>query len=356
MAAVRLEPTPEAIARCAEALAHGELVAFPTETVYGLGAHALDPRAVEGIFRAKRRPHTDPLIVHVASAEAAFALAELEPRDRAIAERLSALWPGPLTLVLRARALVPPIVRAGGDTVGLRVPAHPVAMALLEASRLPIAAPSANRFGHVSPTTAAHVLADLGEEALTVLDGGPCRVGIESTVARVEAGAITVLRRGVVPPEQLASIGGAPVEVHERHVASAHAPGEQGEQGAQTAPGQLLTHYAPRLPTFLFAPTSTHEARVDATVPATSCALVDLGGRATPLAPCVRVYVDLSATGDAHEAAARLFATLRELEARADVDAILLPDLHDSRDEAARALFDRLFRAASGRRARIHLE
>lgn len=247
-------------------------------------------------------------------------------------------------------------MRAGGDTVGLRVPAHPVAMALLEASRLPIAAPSANRFGHVSPTTAAHVLADLGEEALTVLDGGPCRVGIESTVARVEAGAITVLRRGVVTPEQLGSIGGAPVEVHERHVASS------ATSGAQTAPGQLLTHYAPRLPTFLFspelapefAPESAPRTGVDATVPAASCALVDLGGRASALAPDVRVYVELSAAGDAHEAAARLFAALRELEARADVDAILLPDLHDSADEAARALFDRLFRAASGRRARIH--
>jgi tRNA threonylcarbamoyl adenosine modification protein (Sua5/YciO/YrdC/YwlC family) len=349
MSAARLEPTPDAIARCAEALARGELVAFPTETVYGLGAHALDARAVESIFRAKRRPHTDPLIVHVASADAAFALADLEPRDRAIAERLSSLWPGPLTLVLRARELVPAVVRAGGETVGVRVPAHPVAMALLEASRLPIAAPSANRFGHVSPTTAAHVLADLGEEALTVLDGGPCRVGIESTVARVEAGAITVLRRGVVTPEQLGSIGGAPVEVHERHVASATT------SGTQAAPGQLLTHYAPRLPTFLFAPGNAPRAGVDATVPAASCALVDLGGRAAALAPDVRVYVELSHSGDAHEAAARLFAVLRELEDRADVDAILLPDLHESPDEAARALFDRLFRAASGRRARIQI-
>ncbi len=349
MPAVRLEPTPEAIARCAAALARGELVAFPTETVYGLGANALDPRAVEAIFRAKRRPHTDPLIVHVASADAAFALADLDAQDRAIAERLGALWPGPLTLVVRARDVVPAVVRAGGETVGLRVPAHPVAMALLEASRLPIAAPSANRFGHVSPTTAAHVLADLGDESLTVLDGGPCRVGIESTVARVEAGAITVLRRGVVSPEELGAIGGAPVEVHERHVASAAAA------GAQSAPGQLLTHYAPRLPTFLYAPTDAPDLRVDASVPAASCALVDLGGHAAPLAADVRVYVDLSRAGDAHEAAARLFAVLRELEARPDVEAILLPDLHGSPDEAARALFDRLFRAASGRRARIHL-
>ena len=344
MRARRLDATPDAIARCAELLAHGELVAFPTETVYGLGAHALDAPAVEAIYRAKRRPRSDPLIVHVADAASAFALTSLDAADRAIAERLAALWPGPLTLVLGAAQLVPAVVRAGGETVGLRVPAHPVASALLATSRLPIAAPSANRFGHVSPTSAEHVLADLGDEAITVLDGGPCRVGIESTVARVEAGKITVLRRGVITPSELGARANAPVEVHERHL---------GARDAQAAPGQQLTHYAPSRPAFLFAATPSPEHHADATIAPAACALVDFGGRAARLADGVRAYVDLSSAGDAREAAARLFATLRELESRDDVEAILLPDLHDAPDERVRALFDRLFRAASGRRARL---
>lgn len=341
MRARRLEPTPAAIAEAAASLARGELVAFPTETVYGLGANALDAAACEAIFRAKGRPHTDPLIVHLARAEAALALAVLSSDERAIAERLSTLWPGPLTLVLRARADVPEIVRAGGDTVGLRVPAHPVARALLEAARLPIAAPSANRFGHVSPTTAAHVLADLGEAPITVLDGGPCLVGIESTVVRLEAGALVVLRRGLVTPAQLEATAGVPVTVRERHA---------GASEAQAAPGQLLTHYAPTRPTFLLASDDDAAALPLALAHA---AVVDFAGRARALADGAAAYVELDEAGDPRRAAARIFSVLRELEARPTVSHILLPDLGAVADDDARALFDRLYRAASGRRARL---
>jgi tRNA threonylcarbamoyl adenosine modification protein (Sua5/YciO/YrdC/YwlC family) len=343
MRARRLDPTPAALADAAASLARGELVAFPTETVYGLGANALDPAACEAIFRAKRRPHTDPLIVHLARAEAALALAELSTRERAIAGRLATLWPGPLTLVLRARPEIPAIVRAGGDTVGLRVPAHPVAHALLEASALPIAAPSANRFGHVSPTTADHVLADLGEEPITVLDGGPCPVGIESTVVRLDDEGIVVLRRGLVSPAQLEATSGVAVTVRERHAAT---------DEAQAAPGQLLTHYAPTRPTFLLATSERGDDDAPA-LPATGSAIVDFGGRARALAGAVTAYVELDADGDPRAAAARLFATLRDLESRPEVVRILLPDLRATADDDVRALFDRLYRAASGRRARL---
>jgi L-threonylcarbamoyladenylate synthase len=224
---------PASIARAAELIRAGELVAFPTETVYGLGANALDAAAVERIFAAKGRPKTSPLIVHVSSIEMARGLASEWPdAAEALASRY---WPGPLTLVLPKRAEVPDMVTAGLPTVGLRMPAHPLALALIRAAGVPIAAPSANRFTELSPTSASHIPEML---AAYVLDGGPARVGIESTVLSL-VGAPTLLRPGVIPLPELEAVIG-PIVI-------AGAPAE----GAHESPGMHARHYRPRTPLVL---------------------------------------------------------------------------------------------------------
>lgn len=212
-------------------LQRGGLVGFPTETVYGLGADAADAGAVARIFAVKGRPADHPLIVHVAGTEDLARFAETVP---ASALRLAeALWPGPLTLVVPRAEHVPSIVAGGGPTLALRSPAHPMAQALLEAFGGGIAAPSANRFGRVSPTTAADVRADLGDDVDLVLDGGPCQVGVESTIVDCTGTVVAVLRPGGVPAEVLEGVLGAPVA-------------RQAGPGAPPAPGTLPAHYAPR--------------------------------------------------------------------------------------------------------------
>lgn len=217
------------VAAAVAVLRAGGLVAFPTETVYGLGADAANPEAVRAVYRVKRRPADHPLIVHVASAGAVRRWAtEVPPAAAALAE---ACWPGPLTLLLARRPDVDATVAGGRDTIGLRVPAHPLALALLEAFDGGIAAPSANHFGRVSPTTAAHVRADLGNEVDLILDGGPCTIGVESTIVDVTVDPPALLRPGGVPLEALEAIVGGPVRT------------EDG--GVSRAPGMLASHYAP---------------------------------------------------------------------------------------------------------------
>jgi L-threonylcarbamoyladenylate synthase len=217
--------TPDAVARAAEVLAGGGLVAFPTETVYGLGAAALDDAAVRRVFRAKGRPPDNPLIVHVAgAAELDRVAATVTP----LARRLAAEhWPGPLTLVVDAGDEVPSVTTGGLRSVGVRVPDHPVALALLTAAGIPVAAPSANRSGRPSPTTAAHVLADLGDAVDLVVDGGTCRVGVESTVVDARGEVPVVLREGAVTREHLGVPADTPV----------------GE--LEASPGTRYRHYAP---------------------------------------------------------------------------------------------------------------
>jgi L-threonylcarbamoyladenylate synthase len=216
------------IQAAAKALRDGRLVAFPTETVYGLGANALDAAAVEQIFAAKGRPKTSPLIVHVASVEEARDLASEWP---AVAETLAQrFWPGPLTLIVPKASSVPDSVTAGLDSVGIRMPAHPIALELIREAGVPIAAPSANKFTQLSPTTASHVREAFGPDLL-ILDGGPSQVGIESTVFHVEV--LRILRPGMVSREQIEKVIG-PVEVG----------GEAA--GAHRSPGQHARHYQPR--------------------------------------------------------------------------------------------------------------
>lgn len=229
-------PDAEIIRHAGDVLHRGGLVAFPTETVYGLGANALDANAVARIFAAKGRPTYDPLIVHVLNASAARAVAREWPEA---ADRLAeAFWPGPLTLVVPKRPLVPDIATAGLDTVAVRVPSHPVAVAILEAATVPIAAPSANRFTELSPTRAEHVARALGDRVDLIVDGGPTTVGIESTVVDLSGERPVVLRPGTIPAPALAdAIGALDIAVF-------------GARGHGTtprrAPGMLDRHYAPR--------------------------------------------------------------------------------------------------------------
>lgn len=310
--------TEEAIARAAQALAHGEIVAFPTETVYGLGADARDAHAVAKVFAAKERPRFNPLIVHVPDLAAAEAYATFDATARKLAE---AFWPGPLSLVLpkRADSGIADLVTAGLDTIALRAPNHSVARKLLAEAKRPIAAPSANRSGRVSPTMAAHVEAELGDIPAMILDGGPCPLGIESTVVGVAGDAPVLLRLGAVPREAIEAVLG-------------HALPLANEDAAIASPGQLERHYAPNTP-----------LRLGATHVRAGEGLLAFG----PSAPQGAVAgINLSASGDLEEAAANLFASLRRLdEAGAKAIAVMPIPEHG----LGEAINDRLRRAAKAR-------
>ncbi len=239
------QPDTAVIARAADLLRAGQVVVFPTETVYGLGADVFQPAALELIFAAKGRPFSDPLIVHIADETALEALASSIPE---VARRLAAaFWPGPLTLILPRGPRVPALVTAGLETVAVRMPRHPVALALIRALGSPIAAPSANRFMHVSPTTAQHALADLGGRVPLILDGGTCDVGVESTVLNLCAETPIILRPGGISLEALRAV--LP-EVQPPARRKQVAASEEGQ--AQTSPGQLMTHYSPAVPLLLY--------------------------------------------------------------------------------------------------------
>jgi L-threonylcarbamoyladenylate synthase len=287
-----LQSDAAGIARAAALLRAGELVAFGTETVYGLGADATNDRAVAGIFAAKARPRFNPLICHYPGADAAFAdVVANEPARRLAA----AFWPGPLTLVLpRQRdCTVSLLTSAGLDTLAVRVPAHAVALALLREIGRPVAAPSANRSGQVSPTTAQHVLDELSGRIAAVLDSGPCAVGVESTVLDLSGAAPLLLRPG-----------GATVEAIEAVIGPMRRAGAAEPAGALRSPGLLASHYAPRAPVRLDAVDVQREEALLAFGPA-------LRGAGTVFA--------LSDAGDLNEAAARLFTGLRTLDEQATV-------------------------------------
>jgi L-threonylcarbamoyladenylate synthase len=305
----------------ARLLRAGELVAVPTETVYGLAANALDAAAVLRVFAVKRRPAFDPLIVHVRSPAA---LAEVAAEVPAEAEALvQAFWPGPLTLVLPKRAVVPDEVTSGLDTVAVRQPAHALTQRLLGALPFPLAAPSANVFGAVSPTTAGHVVDQLGGAIPYVLDGGPCRVGVESTIVGREDGRWVLYRPGGVPLEAIEQVVGR-VDPAARRVVPA-------------SPGMLEAHYAPRTPLLLGDLDELLRAHADRRVAV-------LAFERPRTAHACRV---LSPAGDLAEAAHALFAALRELDAS---EAELLLAERVPEDGLGRAINDRLRRAAAARR------
>jgi len=312
---------PASIARAAAVLRDGGLVAFPTETVYGLGACAFDARAVARVFEVKARPSFDPLIVHLHDAAELSRVVDAgaDPRVARLAARF---WPGPLTLVLPRRPDVPDIVTSGLDTVGVRVPAHPAARALLRAAG-PLAAPSANPFGYVSPTTAAHVAERLGDHVDLVLDGGPCAVGVESTIVSLDGEPALLLRPGGVPREELEAELGRPVALAERG-------------SRPVAPGQLDRHYATRTPLrVLDGPAA------DAPPGGPRLGLLAFGPTRARGYAAVEVLAPDSRLATA---AARLFAALRRL------DALPLDAIHAEPcppEGLGLAIRDRLRRAAA---------
>jgi L-threonylcarbamoyladenylate synthase len=310
--------TPAELDRAAAMLRAGELVAFPTETVYGLGADAANDRSVAAIFETKRRPQFNPLIIHVVDASAARRLAAFDERADRLAE---CFWPGPLSLVLPRlpRCPVSLLASAGLETLAVRVPGHPLPRALLRAVGRPIAAPSANRSGRISPTTAAHVFAELDGRIAAVLDGGACRVGLESSVIDLTTPRPRLLRPGGVPAEAIEALIGPLEEVG-------------AEEVALRAPGMLASHYAPSLP-----------LRLEVTKTGADEALLAFGRRAPRGAKEVRW---LSRAGDLNEAAANLFAALRALD-RPEFAAIAVMPIPEH--GLGRAINDRLRRAAAAR-------
>jgi len=317
------EPSPAAIIRASTILRTGGLVAFPTETVYGLGADARSAAAVNRIFKAKRRPADHPLIVHIADAQELPLWSSHVPR---FAWQLAeAFWPGPLTVILRRASEVLGAVTGGQDTIGLRVPAHPVALDLLREFGGGIAAPSANQFGHISPTKAAHVMAELGNDVDMILDGGACTVGIESTIVDLSGSQPRILRPGQLDREAIEDVLG--VEMQERM------------SSVPRVSGDLPSHYAPHTPTRWLEAAQLRRTLLDASTP-TKIGVIALGGEA-PAGTAHLHWRSLSADPVAY--ARQLYAGLRELDERG-LDVILLEVPPDTRPwEAVR---DRLRRAA----------
>ena len=350
--------------------------------VYGLGANALNRDAVLSIFKTKGRPLTDPVIVHVAKPDEAhkFILFEKQNGKDAFESLTKTFWPGPLTIVARARECLPSEVSAGTGFVGVRCPAHPIARRLLEAAGVPVAAPSANRFGHVSPTSSSHVLEDLGHAPITVVAEGEkddieknntsvCEVGIESTVAKIDEKKreIVIFRRGGVPE---AAIRNALIELsYEVRVLTKTAAMDTDE--GQQAPGQMITHYAPDVPASIAhlvprskSPVSNsskeEEEEEDESRPKKRASLshdnkkeygktvvVDCGGVLSCLRPHALAYRDISVSGNMSEAANAIFGALRWAEAVPNAERVLLADVSCMKGEHRDAVKDRMFRAAS---------
>ena len=336
MSAIIKEPSDDAIQTAALLLRSGELVAFPTETVYGLGASALDESAVCKIFSAKGRPSDNPLIVHVPDMDSARPLVrDIDP----ISEKLGyVFWPGPLTIILPVHAsrTIAKTVTAGLDTVGIRVPDHPVALALLRAARVPLAAPSANKSGSPSPTTANHVLSDLGTESgpRMILDGGSCRVGLESTVVEVRGDEIFILRPGGITPEMISSR----LEISEDKIHMAYNMVDQRE--TPKAPGMKYRHYAPRA---MVVPVLTHEDWTMIDVLETDVVIAfdslrnNIGGRRLSFGP-----------DNVAVASERLFDLLRQTD-QMNATTVYIDCSFNQHDGLGHALWNRISKAATRR-------
>ncbi len=405
-----IEPDEDGLRTASQLLRNGELLAFPTETVYGLGANALNVDAVLNIFKAKGRPLTDPLIVHIAKPEDAYQLIDISAAEMKVFNTLSnTFWPGPLTIIVNASAKIPPPVTANTGFVGIRCPKHKLALMLLELAQVPVAAPSANRFGHVSPTRANHVLADLAEKGVRVLNGestlvsenansdASCEFGIESTVVKLDEASqqVQIFRQGAITQRQLEGV----LREHEiewtvavvKRTVKMHGTNSQELKETtpgQVAPGQAVTHYAPDVPCFIVNSlsvggigdqTSCTDGKEDNVVITVDhndllshTVVIDYGGRLKQLAEKVLAYRDLSPSGISAEAARNLFDTLRWSEQIVNAHRVFVAKVegHVSNDvenmqvedkdthysiisDMTLGIADRIFRAASGVHADI---
>lgn len=316
----------------------GKLVAFPTETVYGLGAH-LEEESLKLIFAAKKRPYSDPLIVHFAEPEEAKKVVILTDEESELFDKLSKkFWPGPLTIIAPATNAIPPLVMAGTGCVGVRVPVHPISHRFLELCGEPVAAPSANLFGHVSPTTANHVKADLGNvDDLYIVEGGDATIGIESTVIRIQGNTITILRPGFITSGQLEEIAPGNVFTATKNNAKLASPGHD------------LKHYAPNMPTVLATLSDDSKALE---IPSTAI-MIDFNRTFSKASSKVLRYFDLSPIGSVTDATKNVYNILRDAELTqgaticiiCDIKQSGVDDKHDS--ELITSLRDRLIRSAS---------
>mmetsp|Transcript_27218 Transcript_27218/g.46256 ORF Transcript_27218/g.46256 Transcript_27218/m.46256 type:complete len:482 (-) Transcript_27218:813-2258(-) len=379
--------TQSSFEQCGQRLRDGKLVSFPTETVYGLGCHALDQSAVQKVFDAKERPLSDPLIVHVTKSEDALELwdastsmsrseisnqaQQQEIEKKALNVLTEAFFPGPLTLVARAHPSIPQILMANTGFVACRSPSHPIARALISAAKVPIAAPSANKFGHVSPTLAEHVMDDLGQEDVWIIDptldaaegtkeqGGHspvCQVGVESTVAKVEMsndqtkGSITILRHGAISSssirEALAKNGLSD------YFEVSDSVRFTSEKVSNVAPGQTIKHYSPNVPCFMVDASrqcQQNELSQEEKAILAQSVIIDYGKRLSGYQQHVLAYRDLSVEGDASMAASSVFETLRWSERIQGANRVFVPDiiLANNEDALDLAVKDKLTRAAS---------
>ena len=358
------------ISECGERLRKGDLVAFPTETVYGLGCNALDPEAIVKVFQAKERPLTDPLITHVTNNQVAFDLWDAPSTSlegKALRILCTKFWPGPLTLVSKAAPHVPSILMAGTGFVACRAPQHPISISLINAAEVPLAAPSANKFGHVSPTRAHHVWDDLLYEDVWILDTGEentdgiCDVGVESSVAKIEMdpesdekGKITLLRQGAVSVQDIRQcLDEAGLSLQFK--VEAHTKKASDETVATVAPGQTIRHYSPDIPSYILSQSryeaSTQLSTVDREILSKSV-LIDFGGKLKAWKNLALAYRELSDRGDSSEATKAVFETLRWAERVNGATQILFPEILENEthkhEALTLALKDRLTRAASG--------
>eukprot|EP00343_Euplotes_focardii_P000345 CAMPEP_0205801464 /NCGR_PEP_ID=MMETSP0205-20121125/3460_1 /ASSEMBLY_ACC=CAM_ASM_000278 /TAXON_ID=36767 /ORGANISM="Euplotes focardii, Strain TN1" /LENGTH=356 /DNA_ID=CAMNT_0053066253 /DNA_START=63 /DNA_END=1130 /DNA_ORIENTATION=+ len=350
-----------------EIIRNGGLVSFPTETVYGLGANALDIEAATSIFATKERPMTDPLIVHIAKKEDAYEL--INPDDN-ILEIFNMLgdrfWPGPLTCVVQAnKDKISPIITADTGYVGIRCPNNPVALKLIKEAGRPIAAPSANKFGHVSPTKAQHVLYDFKNDGVFILDGGPCNFGIESTVVKIyhqetstpEEPHINflILRRGGISELEFRNVISECKLINNKTKLTVECVEKKHfteESHKMEAPGQFLRHYAPNLPSYMLSNKKLSEDSESKILNLSKCVFLDFNSENIKLKELVSLYLDLSEKGDYTEAIKRVYDYLRISETQEEGEMVIIADLFNpssssesSHPEHSSALFDRLFRS-----------
>lgn len=318
-------PNPDNLLKAARLIQSDEVVSFPTETVYGLGANALSTAGVGKIYELKQRPPSNPLILHLPNLDWIERVAVLQSdKLRSRVEKISTLWPGPITIIVPKHPSVPSITTAGKSSVALRIPSHPIALKLLEYADRPIAAPSANLSTHVSPTSAMHVYEEFGRLVPMILDGGPCPIGLESTILSLVANTPTLLRPGALSVEQLEDTLGEPLLVRTRT-----------SPGAPTNPGQAAVHYAPKTPIIFECDVSLDR------IPART-ALITFSRRRT--SPAYREVRILSENGNLEEVAHKLFATIRELDKRGFN--LLVVD-SCSQESIGAAIMDRLKRATA---------
>ncbi|MEY3989333.1 MAG: hypothetical protein RI985_414 [Chloroflexota bacterium] len=331
-----VSPTHPDVARVGEAaklIQQGELVAMPTETVYGLAGDALNPAAVQAIFAAKGRPSSDPLIVHIADIDQLAQVARATPAQFQLL--VDTFWPGPLTIILPKHPQLDPLITAGHDTVAVRMPNHPVAQALIRQSDRPLVAPSANLFSHPSPTTANHVMDDLGGRIPLILDAGPCQIGVESTIIDITQTPPVILRHGGIPAEQLTTILGE-VIVRQRII---------DHNQSAPAPGMLLKHYSPRTPMIIYRG-SPNAVRAAVLLHPREHTLWLCYDEEIPHAQTAHLaYISLGPRNQSSTIARNLFAALRTAD---QADKALLVIAEPPGDGVATAVRDRLFRAAEG--------